>query len=101
MQPLTNGVHYNDRLDRFMQGKRFPATTRYAGYVKPFSLFRDFYALQQYSLPDLQHFLYQTSREFLRHYGQYHVSKDLQRHSHNALVLDLIECNAADIAAHQ
>lgn len=79
-----------DRLDHFMKGESFHSTTSYPVYLKPFLIFREYYGLQKYSLPDLQHFLWQLNHEEWVEYDRYCPDKDLQRISRNELIMDMI-----------
>lgn len=84
------GIVMYERLYGFMQGESFSGGTRYAAHTKPFWIFREFYGLEKYSLPDLQHFLRQLYHEESEYNEHYHADKDSRRCSRNTFILDLI-----------
>ena len=70
--------------------KVFSGGTGYAAHTKPFLIFRKFYGIEKYSLPDLQHFLYQLYHEESEYNEHYHVDRDSRRCSQNEFILELI-----------
>ncbi len=84
------GLVMYERLYGFMQGESFSGGTKYTAHTKPFWIFRKFYGLEKYSLPDLQHFLCQLYHEESEYNEHYHADKDSRRCSQNAFILDLV-----------
>ena len=86
------GLIMYERLYGFMQSESFSGGTRYAAHTKPFWIFREFYGLEKYSLPDLQHFLRQLYHEESEYNEHYHADKDSRRCSQNEFGTHVMRC---------
>ena len=75
-----------------MQGKHIPLSTYYSVAMKPFFIFREYYGLQRYSLPDIQHFLSQLGMEESAEGSRYVLDRDMERGSRNDVIMDIITC---------
>ena len=82
-----SGLVMYERLYHFMHGENFSGGMKYAAYTKPLWIFRGFYGLEKYSLPDLQHFLHQLYHEESEYNAHYHADKDSKRSSNMFLCL--------------
>ena len=80
-------------LYNFMQGRHISHSTYYSVAMKPFFIFREYYGLQRYSLPNIQHFLAQLSREESDERARYAFDRDSERISRNEVILDMLGPN--------
>jgi len=80
-----------DWLYEYLQGSRIPFSTRYPSFWKPFRIFREYFHLQQYPLPDIQHFFFQLRHEEMAEFDRYCLDKDSQRISRNRLVVGMVK----------
>ena len=80
-------------LYNFMQGRHISHSTYYSVAMKPLFIFREYYGLQRYSLPDIQHFLAQLSREESDERARYAFDRDSERISRNEVILGMLGQN--------
>ena len=91
------GLLMYERLYHFMQGERFPGSSGYTEFTKPFWIFRKFYGLEQYSLLDLQHFLQQLYREESEYNEHYHTDEMSKRCLQNTFIIDFIDAHITSV----
>lgn len=80
-----------DRQDHFSEETIHRSMNRYSAFARQFEQFRDFYHLQDNSLLDIQHFLYQVAKDDVAEFSKRHPIKRDHRAFRNAEIMAFIE----------